>query len=115
MLHIRKPTLMQIIQSIQNRICEYRGESFKLTWELAKLYEIEARVLNQAVKCNLKRFPKHFMCQLTEEERESLRFQLLPLEEKSLISPMVILKAQGGNRHLSHDFTKYELATLRVL
>ena len=96
---------MQIIQSIQNRIFEILGERVMLDRDLASLYEIETRVLNQAVKRNIKRFPKDFMFQLAEEEFEYLRFQFETLEEKSLISQIVISKGRGGNRHLPYVFT----------
>ena len=43
--------------------------------DLARLYEIETRILNQAVKLNTRRFPKDFMFQLAKEEFEDLRFQ----------------------------------------
>ncbi len=49
---------MQIIQSIQNRIYEIRGERVMLDFDLAALYEVETRVLNQAIKRNIKRFLK---------------------------------------------------------
>ena len=49
---------MQIIQSVQNRIYEIRGERVMLDFDLAALYEVETRVLNQAIKRNLKRFPE---------------------------------------------------------
>jgi hypothetical protein len=58
---------MQIIQSIQNRIYEIRGERIMFDRELALLYEVETRVLNQAVKRNMKRFPADFMFQLTRK------------------------------------------------
>ena len=63
---------MQIIQSIQNRIYEIRGERVMLDRDLASLYEIETKVLNQAVKRHLKRFPSDFMFQLTKDEFESI-------------------------------------------
>jgi hypothetical protein len=66
--------MMQIIKSIQNRIYEIRGERVMLDRDLSALYEVEVRVLNQAVKRNIKRFPKDFMFQLTKEEFEALRF-----------------------------------------
>lgn len=59
---------MQIITSIQNRIYEIRGERVMIDKDLAALYEVETRVLNQAVKRNLKKFPPDFMFQLTKEE-----------------------------------------------
>ncbi|HUC80574.1 MAG TPA: ORF6N domain-containing protein [Flavisolibacter sp.] len=63
---------MTIIQSIQNRIYEIRGERVMLDYDLAALYEIETRVLNQAVKRNHKRFPKDFMFQLMAAELEQI-------------------------------------------
>jgi len=55
---------MQIIQTIQNRIYEIRGERVMLDFDLAALYEVPTKVLNQAVKRNIKRFPKDFMFRL---------------------------------------------------
>jgi phage regulator Rha-like protein len=71
---------MEIIRSIQNRIYEIRGERVMLDRDLAALYETETKALNQAVKRNLKRFPPDFMFQLTREEYESLRSQIVTLE-----------------------------------
>ncbi|MBC7721583.1 MAG: ORF6N domain-containing protein [Pedobacter sp.] len=59
---------MQIIQSIQNRIYNLRGERVMLDRDLATLYEIETKSLNLAVKRNIKRFPEDFMFQLTKNE-----------------------------------------------
>ena len=67
---------MQIIQSIQNRIYELRGERVMLDFDLAALYEVETRILNQAVKRNIKRFPKDFMFQLTRKEWSDMSSQL---------------------------------------
>jgi len=73
---------MQIIQSIQNRIYEIRGERVMLDRDLAFLYEVETKSLNLAVKRNIKRFPPDFMFQLTKEEFDSLRFQFETLENE---------------------------------
>ena len=59
---------MQIIQAIQNRIYEIRGERMMLDFDLAALYEVETKVFNQSVKRNVKRFPSDFMFQLSREE-----------------------------------------------
>ena len=77
---------MPIIQSIQNRIYEIRGERVMLDKDLANLYNTETKVLNLAVKRNINRFPKDFMFQLTKEEWECLRFQseTLKNDEKPL-------------------------------
>jgi len=80
---------MQIIQSIQNRIYEIRGERVMLDRDLAALYEVETRVFNQAVKRNSKRFPKDFMFRLIKAEWEDLRFQI-ETSEKSMSSQFVM-------------------------
>lgn len=67
---------MQIIKSIQNRIYEIRGERVMLDFDLASLYEVETKALNQAVKRNIKRFPEDFMFQLTSIEFEEIRLQI---------------------------------------
>ena len=64
---------MQIIQSIQNRIYEIRGERIMLDFDLAGLYEVETKVFNQAAKRNIKRFPADFMFQLTRAEWNRLK------------------------------------------
>lgn len=52
---------MQIIQTIQNRIYEIREERVMLDFDLAALYEVQTKVLNQAVKRNIKRF-RRILC-----------------------------------------------------
>src|SRR6185436_13590438 len=102
---------MQIIQSIQNRIYELRGERVMIDRDLAALYETETKALNLAVKRNLKRFPPDFMFQLTKGEVESLRFQIETLEatnslrfqnetskNRSLRSKIVTSNGRGGSR-----------------
>ena len=59
---------MEIIKSIQNRIYEIRGERVMLDFDLAELYEVATKVLNQSVKRNIKRFPTDFMLRLTSIE-----------------------------------------------
>lgn len=106
---------MQIIQSIQNRIYEIRGERVMLDRDLASLYEIETKVLNQAVKCNIKRFPKDFMFQLTKEEFEVLRFQFETSESHySSRSQIVTLKNNRGQnlKYLPFVFTEQGVAML---
>ncbi len=55
-------------QIIQQKIVEARGLNVMLDFDLASLYEVETRALNQAVKRNLERFPDDFMFQLTTAE-----------------------------------------------
>ena len=60
------------IYQIKNSILEIRGIKVILDFELAKLYEVETRVLKQAVRRNIDRFPSDFMFQLTEIEMQHL-------------------------------------------
>lgn len=65
------------IQTIQNRIYEIRGHKVMLDYDLAELYEVETRILNQAVKRNFSRFPPDFMFQLTETEWKNMLSQFV--------------------------------------
>lgn len=69
-----------LIKNIQSKIYEIRNEKVMLDFDLAAMYEVETKVLNQAVKRNLDRFPDDFMFQLTKEEYDSLRSQIVTLE-----------------------------------
>ena len=62
---------------IQNLIYEIRGQKVMLDRDLAQLYDVELKVMNQAVKRNIKRFPSDFMFQLTDEEWKNLRSQIV--------------------------------------
>ncbi len=73
---------MQVIRSIQNRIYEIRGERVMLDFDLAALYEVETKVLNQAVKRNIKRFPADFMFRLNSDEWFNVRSQIVTLDTK---------------------------------
>ncbi|MBK9981996.1 MAG: ORF6N domain-containing protein [Saprospiraceae bacterium] len=60
------------LKTIQSHIYEIKGRKIMLDFDLAYLYEVQTKVLNQAVKRNIKRFPEDFMFQLTEREWEKL-------------------------------------------
>jgi hypothetical protein len=62
---------------IQSKIYEVRGQKVMLDFDLAELYEVQTRVLNQSVKRNIKRFPIDFMFQLTVEEWDGMRSQFV--------------------------------------
>jgi len=68
---------MNELVQIKNLIYEIRGCKVMLDSDLADLYEIETKALNQAVKRNPARFPANFMFQLTKEEWQSLRSQFV--------------------------------------
>ena len=106
---------MDIIRSIQNRIYEIRGERVMLDRDLAALYDVDVKALNQAVKRNIKRFPEDFMFQLTKEEFEELRFQIETTESKnSSRSQIVTLKTGRGSniKYLPYAFTEQGVAML---
>jgi phage regulator Rha-like protein len=65
---------------IQNKIYEIREQKAMLDFDLAELYDVETKVLNQAVKRNRDRFPVDFMFRLTKKEWESLRSQIVTLK-----------------------------------
>ncbi|TAG99811.1 MAG: ORF6N domain-containing protein, partial [Sphingobacteriales bacterium] len=97
---------MQIIKSIQNRIYNIRGERVLLDFDLAALYEVETRVLNQAVKRNIKRFPEDFMFQLTSIEYQDIlsvvEIQTFSSNDSHTANPSQIVT--GSQKHRSKDF-----------
>lgn len=118
---------MQVIQSIQNRIYTVRGERVMLDFDLAALYEVETKVLNQAVKRNIKRFPEDFMFRLTTSEWQSmrsqnvtasestnpLRSQFVTLEDNSSPQLSNINTAKGQHsKYLPYAFTEQGIAML---
>ncbi len=60
-------------KEIENRIFLVRGVQVMLDNDLAKIYQVETRALNQAIKRNIERFPNDFMFQLTQSEWENLK------------------------------------------
>src|SRR6266404_2902123 len=85
---------------IENRILIVRGHRVMLSTDLAKLYGVEPRVLVQAVKRNIDRFPEDFMFQLSAEE-----FQILK-------SQFVISSWGGARRARPYAFTEQGVAML---
>ena len=67
---------MKEIIPIQQKIFEIRGQKVMLDFDLAVLYEVETRVLNQAIKRNIESFPDDFMFELTQSEYDVLRSQI---------------------------------------
>ena len=86
---------------IENMIYVVRGHKVMLDSDLADLYEVETKVLNQAVRRNLDRFPKDFMFQLTSEEYLLLKSQFVTSKI-----------GRGGKQKLPLVFTENGLAML---
>ncbi len=100
------------LEKIENKILLIRGQKVMLDRDLAMLYEVETKVLNQAVKRNKKRFPEDFMFQLTKMEAEYL--SLNKEKNYSLRSQFVTLKKDRGKhiKYLPYVFTEQGVAML---
>lgn len=94
---------MNDIEVIQSKIYEIRGTKVMLDKDLAELYQVTTGRLNEAVKRNIRRFPLDFMFQVTKEEFEELK--------SNLISQNAI-SSWGGTRKLPYAFTEQGLAML---
>jgi ORF6N domain. len=89
---------------IENKIYLIRGHKVMLSMDLARLYGVEVKVLIQAVKRNMDRFPRDFMFQLTWKEAESSRSQIVTLNET--------VKRGGNIKYLPYVFTEQGIAML---
>jgi len=90
------------LEHVQSKIYEIRGFKVILDFDLAYMYEVETRILNQAVKRNIKRFPADFMFQLTNQEFTNLKSQF-------------VISSWGGIRKLPYAFTEQGIAMLSGL
>lgn len=107
---------MNEIAVIQRKIYEIRGQRVILDRDLAALYQVETRVLNQAVKRNIERFPEDFMFQLTWQEVEILKSQIAISNSGVPTSQFVILNGKGQNiKHLPYAFTEHGVVMLASL
>ena len=107
MPHKKKLTTTNLsvsVQLIERRIYLIRGQKVMLDFDLAELYGVPTRQLNQQVTRNKKRFPEDFMFRLTKEEAEALRSQFV-------ISNI----GRGGRRYLPRAFTEQGVAMLSTV
>ena len=94
--------MMDELAIIENKIYEIRGQKVMLDFDLAEMYGVETRVLKQAVRRNIERFPIEFMFELTKEEAEFSRSQSVTLKT-----------GQGYNiKYLPFAFTEYGIVML---
>lgn len=87
------------LQKIQNKIYTVRNQNVMLDFDLAVLYDVETRVLKQAVRRNPDRFPEDFMFELTRDEFNNLTSQN-------------VISSHGGMRYLPFAFTEQGVAML---
>lgn len=90
---------MDDLQIIQNKIYEIRGQRVMLDRNLATMYGVETKVLNQAVKRNIKRFPYDFVFRINHQEFANLKSQF-------------VTSSWGGVRKLPYAFTEQGVAML---
>ena len=83
------------IVPIQSLIYVIRGKKVMLDFDLAKLYQVKTKALNQAVKRNIKRFPPDFMFQLSPEEVLSMRLQFVTAPSRNVSAPPFAFTEQG--------------------
>ncbi|MDI6803037.1 MAG: ORF6N domain-containing protein [Bacteroidota bacterium] len=104
-------------ENIQQRIFTLRDRQVMLDSDLAELYGVKTKVLNQAVKRNLERFPEEFMSHLTEKEYDLLRTQSINLVSDTLRSQIVTLKSKRGRhrKYLPYVFTEQGVAMLSTV
>lgn len=87
------------LEQLLSKIIWLRGQKVMLDSDLAELYEVKTKVLNQAVSRNAERFPDDFMYQLTEKEFTRLRSQFVTTK-------------RGGRRYPPYAFTEQGIAML---
>ena len=103
---------LQPLENIENLIHVIRGKQVMLDRDLARLYGVEARALNQAVQRNIERFPEDFMFQLSKEEFENLRSQIVTSSEEEILKSQNVISSWGGARKLPYAFTENGIAML---
>lgn len=122
------PHLVPQAENLAQLVYSIRGEKVLLDTDLAMLYGVEARVLNQSVARNRNRFPDDFMFQLTSDEWTSLKSPIgstsafkggkssqtvtSSLGTTGLTSQIVMSNARGGRRTLPYAFTEQGVAML---
>ena len=111
---ITKATSVQLqqLENIENLIRFIRGKQVMLDRDLARLYGVEARALNQAVQRNIERFPEDFMFQLSKEEFENLRSQIVTSSEEEILKSQNVISSWGGIRKWPYVFTENGVAML---
>lgn len=97
------PEIIVSDKTIRNLIFVVREQQVMMDSDLAALYQVKTKVLNQAVKRNIARFPDAFRFQLTNEEYEGLRSQI------------VTSNGRGGRRYLPYVFTEQGIAMLSAV
>lgn len=101
------------LKVIQKKIYEIRGQKVMLDFDLAELYEVATKVLNQAVKRNIKRFPGDFMFQITAKEWEMNWSQIVTSskKDKTMRSQTVTASKQNNSSQIVMSSRKHRGTT----
>ena len=102
--NLTSKSLSVSVQLIERRIYLIRGQKVMIDFDLAELYGVSTRQLNQQVTRNKKRFPEDFMFRLTKEEAENLRSQFV-----------ISSSEHGGRRYMPRAFTEQGVAMLSTV
>ena len=102
-------------EDIQSRIYTIRNVQIILDSDLAELYGVEVKRLNEQVKRNIERFPQEFSFQLTAEENNALRSQFVTLEESKALKSQFATSSWGGRRTAPYAFTEQGVAMLSAV
>jgi hypothetical protein len=103
-------------EQIQKRIYTIRGIQVMLDIDLAELYDVDIKRLNEQVKRNIERFPGEFMFQLSADEYDLLRSQNAIIERtRSLRSQIATSNKRGGRRYLPYAFSEQGVAMLSAV
>jgi hypothetical protein len=124
----KESAAIQPLENIEHLIHVIRGKQVMLDRDLARLYGVETKALNQAVKRNMERFPEDFMFQLSKDEFEDLKSQIaISSDDEILRSQNVtssedeILRSQnvtsswGGQRYMPYVFSENGVAMLSTI
>lgn len=104
---------IQSVEQIESLILTIRGKQVILDRDLARLYGVQTKVLNQAVKRNIERFPEDFLFQLTKEEYGILKSQIAIANAEYLRSQNVTIDMRGRHlKYLPYAFTENGIAML---
>jgi hypothetical protein len=104
----KKNTHLVPAEVIENKILLIRGQKVMLDLDLAELYGVPTKVLNQAVSRNRDRFPEDFMFKLSPDDLKILRFQI----GTSNLRSQIVTSRWGGLRYLPYAFTEQGVAML---
>jgi phage regulator Rha-like protein len=99
---------MNNLKKIKAMIYEVRGYQVMLDADLAEIYQVETKVMNQTVKRNIDRFPSEFMFQLTQTEYDNLKSQIVTSNLKSQFAT----SSWGGRSKLPFAFTEHGVIML---